>query len=182
MSKLLATLFWVVTIVAASRVVFAWGHEGHEVIALIAEKNMTPAALERAKAILGGTSLAEVASWADDYRHDHRETGPWHYISIPLADSKIDMVRECPNITKGRSKRAKGSVSSGPLYSLGIRLDHGTPWQSFFCGVRVRGWMLFDAERKGEAENTAPGWPRNWSATAWELHPVTSIEVVPRPR
>jgi len=96
-SKLLATLFWVLTIVAASRVAFTWGHEGHEVIALIAEKNMTPAALERAKAILGGTSLAEVASWADDYRPDHRETGPWHYISIPLADLKVDMVRECPN-------------------------------------------------------------------------------------
>jgi len=48
--------------------------------------------------------------------------------------------------------------------------------------VRVRGWMLFDAEHKGEAENTAPGRPRNWRATAWEVHPVTSIEVVPRPR
>jgi len=46
--------------------------------------------------------------------------------------------------------------------------------------VRVRGWMLFGAEHKGEAENTAPGRPRNWRATAWEVHPVTSIEVVPR--
>ena len=71
----------------------AWvrlGREGHEVVALIAE-------LERAKAILGGTSLEEVASCADEYRRDHRETGPWHYINIPLADSKIDMARECPN-------------------------------------------------------------------------------------
>jgi len=58
---------------------------------------MTLAALERAKAILGGASLEEVASWADEYRHDHRETAPWHYIDIPLADSKIDLARECPN-------------------------------------------------------------------------------------
>ena len=58
---------------------------------------MTPAALERAKAILGGALLEEVASWADEYRHDHRETAPWHYIDIPLADSKIDIARECPN-------------------------------------------------------------------------------------
>jgi len=64
---------------------FGWGREGHEVIALIAEKNMTPAALERAKAILGGASLEEVASWADEYRRDHRETGPWHYINIPVG-------------------------------------------------------------------------------------------------
>ena len=58
---------------------------------------MTPAALQKARAILGGASLKDVASWADDYRRDHRETGPWHYIDIPLADSEIDRARECPN-------------------------------------------------------------------------------------
>ena len=61
-------------VVAAPPPGFGWGREGHEVIALIAEENMTPAALERAKAILGGSSLEEVASWADEYRHNHRET------------------------------------------------------------------------------------------------------------
>jgi hypothetical protein len=58
---------------------------------------MTPPALAKAKAILGGASLEDVANWADDYRRDHPETGPWHYIDIPLADSKIDMARECPD-------------------------------------------------------------------------------------
>jgi hypothetical protein len=60
---------------------------------------MTPAALARAQAILGGASLEDVASWADDYRRDHPESAPWHYIDIPLADSRIDMAgwwrREC---------------------------------------------------------------------------------------
>jgi hypothetical protein len=74
---------------------FAWGHEGHQIVALIAEKDMTPAALARAKAILGGASFEDVASWADDYRRDHPETGPWHYIDIPRAKSRIDMAREC---------------------------------------------------------------------------------------
>jgi hypothetical protein len=48
--------------------------------------------------------------------------------------------------------------------------------------VKVRGWMLFDAEHQRESENTAPGRPGNWRATAWEIHPVTSIEAVARPR
>jgi hypothetical protein len=48
--------------------------------------------------------------------------------------------------------------------------------------VKVTGWMLFDVEHGSEAENTAPGRPRNWRATAWEVHPVTAIEVVQRPR
>jgi hypothetical protein len=68
--------------------------------------------------------------------------------------------------------------------------SRGVDWSTRTCAtinylgrcVRVRGWMLFDAEHKGEAENTAPGRPRNWRATAWEIHPVTSIEVAPRPR
>lgn len=44
--------------------------------------------------------------------------------------------------------------------------------------VRIAGWLLFDAEHDDEAENTNPGGARNWRATAWELHPVTAIELL----
>jgi hypothetical protein len=47
--------------------------------------------------------------------------------------------------------------------------------------VRVRGWMLFDSDSKDKSENTAPGRPRNWRWTAWEIHPITSIELAPTP-
>jgi len=43
---------------------------------------------------------------------------------------------------------------------------------------RFEGWLLFDQEHADESENTAPGSRGNWRATAWEVHPVTSIEVV----
>ena len=43
---------------------------------------------------------------------------------------------------------------------------------------RFEGMLLFDREHAGESENTAPGGRGNWRATAWELHPVTSIEVL----
>lgn len=43
--------------------------------------------------------------------------------------------------------------------------------------ARVEGWLLFDTEHEAESENTAPGRDGNWRATAWELHPVTSITV-----
>ena len=48
--------------------------------------------------------------------------------------------------------------------------------------VRVTGWLLFDAEHANASQNTAPEHPANWRATAWEVHPITSVEVVPRPR
>lgn len=47
--------------------------------------------------------------------------------------------------------------------------------------VRVTGWLMFDAEHANAAEHTAPGHPRNWRATAWEVHPITAIQVVPKP-
>jgi hypothetical protein len=43
---------------------------------------------------------------------------------------------------------------------------------------RVEGWLLFDTEHEGEAENTAPGRALNWRATSWEIHPLTRLEVL----
>jgi len=84
-------------LVAIPQAGFAWGREGHEIIAIVAEHCMRPETAARMRELLGPESPEEASMWADEYRHDHRENGPWHYINIPLADSKIDMVRECPN-------------------------------------------------------------------------------------
>jgi hypothetical protein len=46
--------------------------------------------------------------------------------------------------------------------------------------VRLRGWMLYDWHYTDESENTNPGGRKNWRATAWEVHPVISIEVLDR--
>ena len=89
----------------------AWGCEGHQVIALLAEKHLTPHALAMAKKILaegpidpslsryckaGGTDpLADAATWADDFRTQHLETGPWHYIDIPLGATRRDVEKFC---------------------------------------------------------------------------------------
>ncbi|MBV8859280.1 MAG: hypothetical protein JOZ02_20275 [Acidobacteria bacterium] len=43
---------------------------------------------------------------------------------------------------------------------------------------RFEGWLLFDREHADESENTASGARGDWRATAWELHPITSIEVL----
>jgi hypothetical protein len=40
------------------------------------------------------------------------------------------------------------------------------------------GWLYFDVGHAEESENTSPNNPNNWRATAWELHPVTSIRVI----
>jgi hypothetical protein len=47
--------------------------------------------------------------------------------------------------------------------------------------VRFRGWMLFDFMHAQQSENINPGNASDWRATAWEVHPVTDIEIVPAP-
>lgn len=45
--------------------------------------------------------------------------------------------------------------------------------------IQVTGWLLFDLEHAGNAANTNPDGTKNWRATAWEVHPITSITVLP---
>lgn len=47
--------------------------------------------------------------------------------------------------------------------------------------VRVSGWLLWDIEHVGSAENTNPGNKANWRATCWEAHPITSLELIDTP-
>jgi hypothetical protein len=44
--------------------------------------------------------------------------------------------------------------------------------------VEFTGWMLFDSMHMDGAENTNPGGDKNWRATCWEIHPVTSFKVL----
>jgi hypothetical protein len=76
---------------------FAWGPEGHHVTVLIAQKYLNADAAALAQELLGSESFLDASVWADNYRHDHPETGPWHYIDIPLRESTLDLRRDCRN-------------------------------------------------------------------------------------
>ncbi len=89
-------LISVLTLASGARPAFAWGREGHEVIALIAQHYMTDAAKAKARELLDGASIESISDWADDYSHQRRETEPWHYVNAPLSALSIDRARDCP--------------------------------------------------------------------------------------
>jgi S1/P1 Nuclease len=76
----------------------AWGCKGHETVALIAEKHLSPEAKELVLTLLKenpvdpslkrycgsavNDPMGDAATWADDVRNE-RHNGPWHYIDIP---------------------------------------------------------------------------------------------------
>lgn len=92
-----------------------WGCEGHETVALIAEKHLTAGArrsvtellarmpteqpLERSCRPNGLGLMAAASTWADDVRNDdrspYRGTAQWHFIDIPLRASG-DLGAYCP--------------------------------------------------------------------------------------
>jgi hypothetical protein len=91
--------------------VSAWGCEGHQVIALLAEKHLTPHALAMAKQILadgpidpnlsryckegGIDAMADASTWPDDIRSMRPDTAPWHYVDIPLGATSRDIEQYC---------------------------------------------------------------------------------------
>lgn len=89
-----------------------WGCEGHQAVAVIAERHMTAHALQMANRLLqsqpidptlprfctGAADLmADAATWADDLRKVHPEASPWHYIDIPRDAPRSAMAESCPS-------------------------------------------------------------------------------------
>lgn len=86
-----------VLLLITARVGFAWGPEGHQAVAILAERYLRPSTQAHVRDLLGAESLEEASLWADQIAHSTRpETAPWHYIDIPLRDSRIDMRTDCP--------------------------------------------------------------------------------------
>lgn len=80
----------------------AWGPDGHSAIAEIAERNLLPQTEKVLSSVLGeGVSLASVSGWADVIRDTRPETGRWHFINMPIAETVYDPTRDCKLTPEG---------------------------------------------------------------------------------
>lgn len=63
---------------------FAWGQKGHDVVAYIAECNLSPAVAQKVTKALNGHSLVYYANWMDNASHtpDYYYTSSWHYANV----------------------------------------------------------------------------------------------------
>jgi hypothetical protein len=64
--------------------VFAWGGKAHDVIARIAEQNLTPKANAEVSRLLNGKTMVYYAMWMDNIRSDsaYDFTSTWHYANV----------------------------------------------------------------------------------------------------
>jgi hypothetical protein len=77
---------------------YAWGPEGHEIVARIAADNLTPSAHLRLSQILGGDAPALMvldSNWADEIRADRPNTAAWHFVNIEIGSRGYDPRRDC---------------------------------------------------------------------------------------
>lgn len=74
---------------------FAWGPEGHRIVADIAESRLTPTAKLHIKELLGNDDLTAVSVWADDIKGERPETHGWHFVDIPMNSSGFSEARDC---------------------------------------------------------------------------------------
>ena len=79
---------------------FAWGDLGHEVIALLAYRHLTPGARAEVDRLLASDTdsltppdIASRATWADKYHVGHPETASWHFVNIEI--DKPDLALPC---------------------------------------------------------------------------------------
>jgi hypothetical protein len=84
---------------ATTTQVWAWGSEGHRIVAEIAEQYLEPETAHQIRdllAIENTSGLADVANWADQIRQQRRDTASWHFVDIPINAAGYDATRDCP--------------------------------------------------------------------------------------
>lgn len=77
---------------------WAWGAQGHEVIASIAWQGLQPKARQEVVRLLAlepGQTLESIATWADEHRSP--ATGVWHYVNFPRGTCRYVPERDCPD-------------------------------------------------------------------------------------
>jgi hypothetical protein len=77
---------------------WTWGSQGHQIIATIAQSQLTSTArkeVERLLALEPGATLESVSTWADEHRNP--ATAAWHYVNMPRGNCVYESQRDCPD-------------------------------------------------------------------------------------
>jgi S1/P1 Nuclease len=115
-----------------------WGCKGHQIVALIAEKYLTPQTRSTVAEILDAgpispdlrrychegslDAFADSSTWADDQRNLRPETAGWHFLDIPRGAAKRSVSEYCPPST--------GCVTSAISLQVAILRDHSSSAQA----------------------------------------------------
>ncbi|MGA9883544.1 MAG: S1/P1 nuclease [Candidatus Acidiferrales bacterium] len=119
----------------------AWGCQGHQTIAFLAEAHLDPRARAAALKILAASPIdpslprycrprstdpfADASTWADDVRSLRPDTARWHFIDIPRDAHRGNLAKFCPPATGCviSALEAQIRVLQNPRASAAARAD-----------------------------------------------------------
>ena len=85
----------VVTLLSTSPA-YPWGSKGHEIVAAMAETQLTHTARKRIKELLlQGTTLADASTWPDEVGRKIVDMNPYHFVNFPKDANAYDQQRDC---------------------------------------------------------------------------------------
>jgi len=113
---------------------WAWGNDGHQIVARIAALNLSPNARHHVSQLLGVSSgptsvanaMAHAAVWPDTYLRDHApKSKPWHFIDICRGADASNLDPFCPGggcITK-KIEEYRANIPKGQFDEFGGKGD-----------------------------------------------------------
>jgi len=87
----------------SEQTLFAFGENGHRIVAEVAQRHLTPQAQHAVKKILNGETLGRIATWPDYIRSEPEWdfAKPWHFITVDVhttVDAVLAESNENPKI------------------------------------------------------------------------------------
>lgn len=108
-NRAISYVTFLIVFISAAPPAHAWGCRGHETIATLAERHLTPEARQALLALLtanpidpqlkrycgqrGLDPFIDASTWADDERAVEAATAPWHFIDIPLSATNPALIK-----------------------------------------------------------------------------------------
>ncbi len=149
-------------------VAHAWGPQGHEVVATLAQARLTTRAqaeIDKLLALESGATLASISNWADEQRSPL--TAAWHYVNFPKNTCTYDPARDCPD----------GSCVVGAINRQLAILGSAAPPEERLMALKYVVHLVGDIHQPlhaGHAEDRGELWAQPGSIRVASLMPPTS--------
>jgi len=174
-NRLLVILFTTCAATGFSTNIFAWGHDGHGAVGVMALGQLsaeTRFKLERVLGSVGDQTIVEACNWPDEVRgtEEWEWSYPLHYINIPPGESGYSESRDCPDQKCATEAIKKYALELGDQRASNEKRRQAFAWVCHLVGdlhqplhagyAHDRGGNEFEITFKGEKTNLHNFWDR----------------------
>jgi len=174
-NRLLVILFTTCAATGFSTNIFAWGHDGHGAVGVMALGQLSAETRFKLERVLGSVddqTIVEACNWPDAVRgtEEWEWSYPLHYINIPPGESGYSESRDCPDQKCATEAIKKYALELGDQRASNEKRRQAFAWVCHLVGdlhqplhagyAHDRGGNEFEITFKGEKTNLHNFWDR----------------------